>query len=80
MSQLNPTYGERRVGWFFEASGNDVADGVKTQCAALIDLMSAYRDLNPTACDKAQDLFDEGCKMAMKLLEKEVILKDKNTA
>ena len=77
MSKLNPTFGERMVGWYFIPSGNDVADGVTTQCAALIDLMSAYRDLDPTACDEAQRFFLEGFKAAMKLLSKEPMLKDK---
>ena len=77
MSKLNPTLGERAVGWYFVASGNDVADGVTTQCAALIDLMSAYRDLDPEASDEAQRLFLEGFKSAMKLLSKEPMLKNK---
>lgn len=68
MSKINPTQGEKRVGWDFVPSGNDVADGVKTQCASLIDLLSNYKHLDPEHCDKAQALFEEGCENAMKVL------------
>lgn len=77
MSQLNPTLGERRVGWYFIPSGNDVADGIKTQCAALIDLMSAYQDLDPETAFKAMDTFEAGCVLAQKIMSKEPLLKDK---
>jgi hypothetical protein len=70
MSQLNPTRGEQRVGWFFIASGNDVADGIKTQCAALIDLISNYEEPDMELAHKAQDLIEEACKMAVELLNK----------
>jgi hypothetical protein len=68
MSKLNPTLGERRVGWYFEPSGNDVADGVKTQCAALIDLVSAYEENNIALAGAAQDAFKVGCEMFVSLL------------
>jgi hypothetical protein len=67
MSKLNPTQGEKRVGWYFERSGVDVADGIKTQCAALIDLISNYKDLDPISAANAQNMFEEGCRQAMRL-------------
>ena len=70
MSKLNPTRGETRVGWFFVASGNDVADGIKTQCAALIDLISNYEEPDMELAHKAQALFEEGCALAVELLNK----------
>jgi hypothetical protein len=70
MSKLNPTLGEKRVGWYFIASGNDVADGVKTQCAALIDLMSAYIDLDPAIAVETMKKFEEGCALAQQMLFK----------
>lgn len=77
MSQLNPTLGERRVKWFFVASGNDVADQVKTRTAGLIDLMSAYRDLNPEFADKAEELYVQACEAAQVLFANENSLKNK---
>ncbi len=68
MSQLNPTLGEKRVGWYFVRSGNDVVDGMKTQYAAMIDLLSAYRDLDPQACDEAQDILVRACELSQKLM------------
>ena len=70
MSKLNPTLGEQRVGWYFEPSGNDVADGVKTQCAALIDLVSAYEEYDRVTAEQAQDLFQKGCEAFVSLLNK----------
>ncbi len=70
MSKLNPTLGEKRVGWYFEPSGNDVADGVKTQCAALIDLVSAYEEYDKSAAEEAQQLFQKGCEAFVLLLNK----------
>lgn len=68
MSKINPTIGERRVGWDFVPSGNDVADGVKTQCAALIDLISCYEEPDRELAEQAQKTFEEGCAMFVKLL------------
>lgn len=70
MSQLNPTLGERRVGWYFIASGNDVADGIKTQCAALIDLISVYEEPDLNLAHEAQMLIEEACRKAVELLNK----------
>ena len=70
MSQLNPTTGEKKVGWFFVASGNDVADGVKTQCAAMIDLISNYEEPDMELAHRAQDLIQEACDMMVTLLNK----------
>ena len=69
MSQLHPTTGEKKVGWYFIASGNDVADGIKTQCAALIDLISNYIELNPEEMQKATDYFVAGCEASQELLK-----------
>jgi hypothetical protein len=68
MSQLNPTLGERRVGWYFIPSGNDVADGVKTQTAALIDLISAYEENDKATAELAQNKYQEACKLFVELL------------
>lgn len=68
MSKLNPTLGERKVGWDFVSSGNDVADGIKTQCAALIDLISVYEEPDPNLAHTAQNLITDACKMAVELL------------
>lgn len=70
MSQANPTKGERAVGWDLVATGNDVADGIKTQCAALIDLVSVYEEPDRELAKKAQDLFQQGCEAAVELLNK----------
>lgn len=56
------------MGWYFVPSGNDVADGVKTQCAALIDLVSAYEEADRELAEKAQKTFEEGCALFVKLL------------
>lgn len=70
MSKLNPTIGERRVNWNLEPTGNDVADGVKTQCAALIDLVSAYEEADIKLAAEAQDTFQKGCELFIQLLNK----------
>lgn len=70
MSKLNPTIGERRVDWNLERSGNDVADGVKTQCAALIDLVSVYEEADRKAAEQAQEAFQKGCELFVALLNK----------
>ena len=70
MSKLNPTRGEERVGWHFIASGNDVADGVKTQCAALIDLISNYEEPDMELAHQAQELIEKACGMMVELLNK----------
>ena len=70
MSKLNPTLGERKVGWDFEPSGNDVADGVKTQCAALIDLVSHYEEADRQLAQEVQDTFQKGCELFVVLLNK----------
>lgn len=70
MSQLNPTLGERTVGWNFIRTGNDVADGIKTQCAGLIDLISVYEEPDPELAHEAQELIQKACAKAVILLNK----------
>jgi hypothetical protein len=70
MSKLNPTYGERAVGWDLVATGNDVADGIKTQCAALIDLISVYEEPDPVLAHESQELIQQACAKAVELLNK----------
>jgi hypothetical protein len=70
MSQLNPTKGEIAVGWYFVPSGNEVADGIKTQCASLIDLISNYEEYNPEKAHKAQELWKEACLLAVEVMNR----------
>ncbi len=70
MSQLNRTSGEMRVGYDFVPSSNLVADHIKIQCAALIDLISNYEEPDWELAHEAQQLIEDACRKAVELLNK----------
>ncbi len=76
MSQLNPTLGEKKVGWYFIKSGDtnlhDFADGIKTQTAALIDLISHFEEVDIELAHKAQNVYAEACKLTQELMIKNI--------
>lgn len=77
MSKLNPTKGELLVGWDFIATGNDFADGMKTNCAAQIDLLSQFSDLDGMLANEAQQAFVKACELSVKLLNTKGLLTKK---
>lgn len=78
MSQLNPTIGELRVGWDFVPTGNDFADGMKSNCAAQIDLISQFKDLDPDLANEAQDAFAKACELSVRFFNTRGLITKKN--